>query len=94
MVYMAVKAQPKEEEVDDDDSDDDDDDDTGVFFQKAIFCTSGEEYLFNAEWKRVVFHSFKLSIYAWACDLSFFFSIIVTCLFDAQWKTEMKRRVT
>ncbi|TNM98650.1 hypothetical protein fugu_013214 [Takifugu bimaculatus] len=29
MVYMAVKAQPKEEEVDDDDSDDDDDDDTG-----------------------------------------------------------------
>lgn len=31
MVYMAVKAQPKEEEVDDDDSDDDDDDDTGVF---------------------------------------------------------------
>lgn len=37
MVYMAVKAQPKEEEVDDDDSDDDDDDDTGVFFQKTIF---------------------------------------------------------
>lgn len=46
MVYMAVKTQPKEEEVDDDDSDDDDDDDTGVFFQKTIFCSSSEEFLF------------------------------------------------
>lgn len=46
MVYMAVKAQPKEEEVDDDDSDDDDDDDTGVFFRKNNFLHSGEEYLF------------------------------------------------
>lgn len=41
MVYMAVKAQPKEEEIDDDDSDDDDDDDddTGVFLylQQRVF---------------------------------------------------------
>lgn len=40
MVYMAVKAKPKEEEVDDDDSDDDDDDDTGLLFQKSIIYCS------------------------------------------------------
>lgn len=47
MVYMAVKAQPKEEEVDDDDSDDDDDDDTGLFFQKTSFAVAVKSiYLF------------------------------------------------
>lgn len=47
MVYMAVKAQPKEEEVDDDDSDDEDDDDTGVSFKKLFFAVPVKSfYLF------------------------------------------------